>query len=243
MKQRFTPTLTGLSPQDGFEHFMNWGARALPPYLSNICFRKLKRRYRLRNEGAFEAMLADLGEGDLCLDLGANLGEITNEMADRGAEVISFEPDPDIFEIMKKNTSHQASVTQHCKATGIANETLKLRRAARFDEDAQRFSQCSSLIRDDKKMDTSNSVDVPVIDFIAFLEDLDRDVRILKIDIEGSEWAILPKLIESPAIHRIDAIFVETHEWMNPKEYVPLAFDLLEWATKPNRPYLNLFWG
>jgi FkbM family methyltransferase len=243
MNDRTTPKLIGLSPQDTFESFMNWGAKSLPPYLANICFRKLKRRYRLRNEGAFEAVLADLKEGDLCLDLGANLGEITNHMADAGAKVISFEPDPDIFEILKRNTEHQANVTLHCQATGIANETLSLRRAARFDEDAQRFSQCSSLIRNDKKMAAENSVDVQVIDFIAFLNDLDRDVRILKIDIEGSECAILQELVKHPVVQRIDTIFVETHEWMNPKDYIPITFELLEWAKQPNRPYVNLFWG
>ncbi len=45
----------------------------------------------------FAQVLADTHAGDLCIDLGANIGEITCRLAATGSDVISFEPDPGAF--------------------------------------------------------------------------------------------------------------------------------------------------
>jgi FkbM family methyltransferase len=233
--------MPAMRPEGLFETAMALG-RNLPGKAGYICYRKLKRRYRWRNQHEFDKVLADLGPGDLCIDLGGNIGEVTQAMARTGAEVITFEPDPDTFAIMAANLAGLANVTLIQKAAGVRAGTLKLRRSSRMAEDPLRYSQSASLVRDDATMDDANAVDVEVVDFPDFLRRLDRDVRILKVDIEGSEWELLEALIDDPVMTRIDAAFVETHEWMNPAVYMPLAERLQVRAEAMDRPYINLFW-
>ena len=90
--------------------------------------------------------------------------------------------------------------------------------------------------------DDSNAVEVEVVDIISFIEDLDRDVRIIKMDIEGAEWEVMNRLIDHPVLSRIDCIFVETHERIDPAKYVPMFEALQDRAEAISKPYINLYW-
>ena len=63
--------------------------------------------------------------------------------------------------------------------------------------------------RIDAKVDAKCSVEV--IDLIEFVQALDRRVKILKIDIEGAEFEIIEKLLDTGIYRKIDYIFCETH--------------------------------
>lgn len=217
--------------------------KGLPGKPGHVAYRKLKRRLGQRLPDYYDAMISDLRPGDLCIDLGANVGEMTARFAAQGADLIAFEPDPNTFEWLERNTAQFDTVTLYQKATAAASERLLLRRSSRYAEDPERFSVAASLVRDDHKVDTGNAVEVEVIDFPAFLADLDRDVRILKIDIEGSEWDLLEALSRTPAFKRIDAIFVETHERFDPTTIIPRAEALHQLAEATARPYIDLYWG
>ena len=239
---RHVPQMRAVAPQGVFEQAMTM-ACALPGKLGHIGYRKLKRRRSKRLPDYYDAFIADLRSGDLCIDLGANVGEMTTRFAQQGADVIAFEPDPDTFSWLEKNTSQLPTVTRVQKATADKADRLMLRRSSRYFEDPERYSVAASLVRDDHKVDDSNAVEVEVIDFPAYLASLDRDVRILKIDIEGSEWDLLEALSKTPAFSRIDSIFVETHERFDPAAIIPRAEKLHRLAERTARPYLDLYWG
>ena len=235
------PKMNAVPPRGLFEHAMTLGT-AMPGKLGHIAYRKLKRRRGMGAPDYYDA-IDDLRAGDLCIDLGANVGEMTTRFAAKGADVIAFEPDPDTFARLQKNTSRFDTVTAYQKATADKPDRLMLRRSAHYDKDPERYSVAASLVRDDHKVDASNAVEVEVIDFPAFLAELDRDVRILKIDIEGSEWDLLEALSKTPAFDRIDSIFVETHERFDPAAIIPRAERLHRLAEGRARPYVDLYWG
>lgn len=239
---RVIPRAKRPTPKGFFENAMALGSR-LPGTPGYICRRKLKRRFCNRAQDTFSLVLADTGPGDLCVDLGANVGEITTRLAATGADVISFEPDPAAFDALTRATAGLDTVTLHQKAAGARADRLMLRRSANWSpDDPTRHTAMSSLVRTDAKMDEDNGVMVEVIDLIAFLEALDRDIRILKMDIEGAEWEILQKLIDHPLLTRIDCIFVETHERVDPARFVPVFDALQDRAEGLTRPYINLYW-
>ena len=62
------------------------------------------------------------------------------------------------------------------------------------------------------------------------------------MDIEGAEWEIMKRLIDHPVLSRIDCIFVETHERIDPRKYVPIFDALQDRAEQLERPYINLYW-
>ena len=238
---RFQPVMGPQRPETMAEKLLSLGAGlgGKPGYAA---FRKLKRRYQRRNAPTFDRVVHDLRPGDLCIDLGANLGTFTARMAATGADVVALEPDPDTFAKLKAAIASHPNVTLHQKAAGAREEVLPLRRSARYAEDPDRFSEVSSIIRDDSRMDAANSVEVQVVDFTAFLRDLNRDVRLLKMDIEGAEWDLLDVLLKDPVLDRIDTIFVETHEWVDPPRCMAQSRAWQAWAEATPRPYLNLFW-
>ena len=101
---------------------------------------------------------------------------------------------------------------------------------------AAALSGCKIVYEDE------NAVRVEVVDILEYLHVLDRDIRILKMDIEGAEWDILERLRTHPVLDQIDTIFVETHERQDPARFVPIFESLQVWAEGLDRPYINLYW-
>lgn len=65
----------------------------------------------------------------------------------------------------------------------------------------------------------SEPIEVTCIDFAKWITDnLNKDDNVVcKIDIEGSEYIVLPHLIETGAIQYIKEIIIEWHHWQFPK--------------------------
>ena len=59
-------------------------------------------------------------------------------------------------------------------------------------------------------------VEVECIDLSSFIQSLNQRVRLLKLDIEGSEIEVLNHLMDSGAMELIDLVVVETHERQMP---------------------------
>jgi len=237
---RVIPRAKRPAPQGAFENLRGLLTR-LPGNPGYIARRKLKRRQCIRAQDTFSEVLADTHAGDLCIDLGVNVGDITTRMAATGADVIGFEPDA--YAAAVTATGNLPNVTLHQKAAGHQADQLMLRRSAKWSaDDPTRYTAMSSLVRNDDKMDATSGVMVDVVDIIAFLEGLDRDIRILKMDIEGAEWDIMQRLIDHSLLTRIDCIFVETHERVDPARFVPIFDALQDRAEQLTRPYINLYW-
>ncbi|WP_052248893.1 FkbM family methyltransferase [Leisingera sp. ANG-Vp] len=242
MTERFIPKAVRPVPSGAFEVFMSVGQN-LPGKLGYICNRKLKRRLCARALDTFSQVLADTKAGDLCIDLGANVGEISQRLAETGADVISFEPDPGAYEQLQAACGQLPNVELVHKAAGARAEQLMLRRSVKWSEDdPSGRTAMSSIVRTDREMSEDNGVLVEVVDLVAYLTALDRDIRILKMDIEGAEWDVLDALLAAPVLNRIDCIFVETHERFDPARYIPVFERLQTQAEAMRRPYINLYW-
>lgn len=188
---------------------------------------------------AFERALAGVGAGDLCIDCGANRGAYTARLRDTGAIVHAFEPDPWSWAQLAQRFADSPHVTLHNSAAGTRAGRVGFYRDRDFGAAPEAHSLASSTIA--RPGVAQERIEVPVVDFPAFLRGLDRDVALLKMDIEGAEVAILEALMETGLIARIRHVFVETHELQYP--------DLLErtWHLRARaRDYpgveINLDW-
>jgi hypothetical protein len=80
------------------------------------------------------------------------------------------------------------------------------------------------------------------INFLEFLENLDCEVGIIKMDIEGGEVDRLELMLErDDLLEKIDFIFVETHEKKIPNQLKRVR-SLRAKALKLKRPRINLYW-
>lgn len=181
--------------------------------------------------------------GKTCIDLGANVGHYTKELAKLASEVIAFEPDPWACAQLETNLANFSNIKIENAAAGIQEGTALLWRHLQFNDDPAKYSTSSSIIPDKfDVIDRHQAIEVCQINFIDYLSDLDKEVGIIKIDIEGAELDLLEALLKRPdLLSRIDYIFAETHERQIP-DHAPRIRNLRARADRLTRPRVNLDW-
>jgi FkbM family methyltransferase len=179
--------------------------------------RSSRRRRNTRARAAFERALSSLGSGDVCVDCGANTGTITARLADTGATVHAFEPDPVAFEVLSQAVGSRRNVILHQAAVGIGSGTVALYRTQSFQNNSVKGTQGSSTIATKTRASTTNQITVTKVDFPDFIRSLGIRVALVKMDIEGAELAILRQIVEHGMHECIGQMFVETHEKQLPE--------------------------
>jgi FkbM family methyltransferase len=98
-------------------------------------------------------------------------------------------------------------------AVGVESKTAKLSIHANPD--------AHTVVPDNWNFSETSTIEVPQIDIVEWLFDnvLWSDTIVLKIDIEGSEYEILEKLIEANYLRDVDELYVEFHSWILPEEF------------------------
>ena len=168
-----------------------------------------KRKRQAASLAEFQNAVMQLTEKSHCIDLGANVGIISEIFASTGASVHSFEPDPWSFQQLKSRLSKFPNVELNEAAVGTENGHAHLSRAANFDDNQKDLSLGSSLVRKHE----GATIEVELRDIRTIIRKLNGTVDILKIDIEGAEIALLKALInDEEALRKIRKVFVETHE-------------------------------
>lgn len=183
---------------------------------------KLKRRHdrNMRTahaKGLLQGICSMLTPGDLVMDCGANIGDVTAPLAASGATVQCFEPDPFAYAHLETRFSQAPNVTLFNAAVGTGEGTVALRRAPDFDEKPKGASVKSTILEGGRGVGTSNQdmVEVRLMDFIAHLEaEIARvgEIAFLKMDIEGAELDILEAMETRGLFEHIRCTVAETHE-------------------------------
>jgi len=157
------------------------------------------------------------------LDCGTHYGQGLSEIAnykcmDSTWEIFSWEANPVTFNTLnKKSFRPDLNVKFFNQAIGINNESITLN--IETMDDGNNTGQGSSIVDLDKWNSPlhygtfKHQILVNSIDFSSFiLENFTRDdFIILKIDIEGSEYDVLEKMINDFSIDLISEIYVEWH--------------------------------
>jgi FkbM family methyltransferase len=203
--------------------------------------RSMMQQYGPRAIADFEARLARVGAGDVCLDLGANLGVFTEKLARTGATVHAFEPDPYAYDIAFKRVGHLPNVFLHPAAVAMTGGTLTMRRSVKFDRKPAAATGSSTIVFDNPKKFKSDGFAVTVRAFRDVLAEIGRSVAIVKMDIEGAEFDILRDIFANPQAYDIDALYCETHERSVYAEFAEIDRMRRE-SEMLARPHINLYW-
>ena len=134
-------------------------------------------------------------------------------MSSTASEVIAFEPDPWAYAALLNNLSDLDNVVIENAAAGVSDGLVTFYGAPRFQRDPARYSQSSSVVAGKTNISANAGIEVRQIDFVRYLQDLDRDIGVLKTNIEGGEVDLLEEMLDRPEVlERIGWIFAETHE-------------------------------
>ena len=179
--------------------------------------KKLKKEETPEQKARKQLFSIQLGKEDIVIDCGANIGSVTRHLCKSGAKVYCFEPNPYAFEELKKEFSNMKNV--HCISKGVSveNGKAKLYLHENSDADEVYWSTGSSLLNFKGNVLNSKYIEIELIDLCEFIESLNSNIRILKMDVEGVECKIINKIINTDVINKIESVFVETHDHKIPE--------------------------
>ncbi len=130
-------------------------------------------------------------EGDLCFDIGANLGAKSKLFLSLGAKVIAFEPQTECNRALQQLSFKYPNFEFHPFAVGEKNEQKELHLAnhvevATLSADFIDYFQCEDIYW--------NKTETVQVKTLNSLIETFGSPDFCKIDVEGFEWQILSKL-------------------------------------------------
>jgi len=148
------------------EKFGGW---VRPGTLDEYVFKEIRPSYNM----------LDIQEGDIVLDIGANIGAFSLYAEQQGAsEIYSYEPDSDNFSILEKNSPY--STNTHCAVVGDDSDYVMLYVNSKKNKGLH-------MTREVKGRD---AVKVLALNFNDIIND--RKPNKIKIDVEGAEYGFMP---------------------------------------------------
>ena len=196
------------------------------------------RSILLLKERSFRDLFFEIKRKDICLDLGANIGDASLVMWLKGAKFIyALEPNIEVFNILKNNLRG----IRNFKALNIAissettTQKLYLHKSILDKSDKKKileFSQASSLMAD--KSNLGNCFyETKTKNFNDLFESFEKKPNIIKCDIEGGEYIIYKQLIELAKQPKVRKIYVECHAEKYP-QYIAFHKDFIRLIKENN---------
>ena len=211
------------------------------------------RRLAARHPDALRA----LKPGALCLDCGAHGGYVSEVFLKLGATVHAFEPHPVLAAYMRYRLSdYVQSGRLHVHESAVADQDIRLPlQILEPLEETNLYggkSESSTTVQEKQTAQAApgqateqpgftQTIDVLAVDLAAFIRGLNQRVTLLKVDIEGAEYAVLTHLIRSGAHELCDHILVETHHEKIPA-LRPQAEALQQLITQHRITHIALDW-
>jgi FkbM family methyltransferase len=161
-------------------------------------------RIFLRDEYRLARLPARLG---CVLDIGANVGLFAARIAPRAGRVVCYEPVPENFAVLRQNLAAWPSVTAHCEAVAAASGKLRIFRPASAALSGRHSACADASAHLSEGWDEARARSLDEV----FARDGIETCDLLKIDVEGSEYAILHAASETTWA-RIARIHGEYHD-------------------------------
>lgn len=141
------------------------------------------------------------------LDLGANVGHFSRACRNLGFSVIAVEPHPQAFAIMRRRFKGDSKIVLINAAVSdqVGHTKLHLHSQEKLDPIT---ASISATLEPSKFQSPHDSVNVSTVTLGKLLE-LQENIYLLKLDIEGGELILFPELIKRAA--HFELLFMETH--------------------------------
>ena len=159
--------------------------------------------------------LKHIGNNSTILDIGANVGDVTDVLIKTyNPKIYCYEPNIGCYKHMVSRFKNNPKIKIFNFA--VSNFTGKTflyfhKKAKNISE----FNQRSSLKKEKDGLDINKKIEVNCINIKEILENHNQ-IDLIKIDIEGSEYEVMPEIIKNK--DKIKMVLCETHGNPNGKK-------------------------
>ena len=152
--------------------------------------------------------LEHINNNSIILDIGANNGDVTDVITKKyNPNIYCYEPNIICYNHMLKRFKKNSKI----KIFNVAVSNFTGEAFLYFHEKAKNiseFNQRSSLKREKDGLDVNKKIKVDCINIKEIL-DQHNEIDLIKIDVEGSEYEIMPEIIKNR--DKIKMVLCETH--------------------------------
>ena len=142
------------------------------------------------------------------LDIGANIGDVTNVIMKKyDPNIYCYEPNIICYNYMLKRFKKNSKIKIfNFAVSNFSGKTYLYfhKKAANITE----FNERSSLKKEKDGLDINKKIEVNCINIKEVLENHNQ-IDLIKIDIEGSEYEVMPEIIKNK--NKIKMVLCETH--------------------------------
>ncbi len=158
----------------------------------------------------------DISDDAIILDIGGNIGAFALYATgwNNKAKIYSFEPNPQVFPLLRINTQNHDNIKKYFFGLGDKNESLIL-----YQNPVNTGASSTS-----QQYRGASKVKIEIKDALEVLKELNIEkIDVLKIDTEGAELSILKSL--KPVLDKIQVIMLEYHSINDKKLILELLKD------------------
>jgi FkbM family methyltransferase len=156
----------------------------------------------------------------VCIDCGANVGKFTDAVLHQGGRSYAFEPNAVLFNFLSRKYAGNRRVQLFKAALGASDGTAKFYLPADTHDNPSATYEDGSLWQRQRREQAQSYDTVQVMDFARFLKQefgagsqaAQPPIWLIKMDIEGSEFEVVERLITEQVYRLARHIVVETHE-------------------------------
>jgi len=151
-----------------------------------------------------------INEDSVILDLGANIGDVTNYLFSKfKCNIYCYEPNIICFNYMKERfkNNHKIRIFNLAVSNFSGKGNLYFHKNSKGNYDVNYF-EGATLRKNKDNIDINKKIKIKVLDIKEILSDF-KIVDLIKIDVEGSEYLIMPEIIKN--MKKIRRVVCETH--------------------------------
>lgn len=156
-----------------------------------------------------------INNNSIILDIGANIGNVTEVLFKKyDSNIYCYEPNISCYNHLHKRFKNNPKI----KIYNFAVSDFTGKTFLYFHKKAKNiseFNERSSIKKEKDGLDINKKVEVNCINIKEILEQYDK-IDLIKIDIEGSEYEIMPEIIKNK--NKIKMVLCETHGNPNGKK-------------------------
>ena len=152
--------------------------------------------------------LEHINNNSIILDIGANIGDVTDViMKNYNPNIYCYEPNISCYNYMLKRFKKNSKI----KIFNVAVSNFSGKTFLYFHKQSNNiseFNERSSLKKEKDGLDRNKKIEVNCINIKEILEKHNQ-IDLIKIDIEGSEYEVMPEIIKNK--DKIKMVLCETH--------------------------------